>query len=284
MADKQGGNGAKRVQADRQRMEEQRTSETRRRRLPNEGTTIGRPRAVQGGVQPATSINIASRTGRPTEDEELLSRPELNHPEEVHFTDTDPWRVLRITGEFVHGFDMLAHIGPAVAIFGSARVREDDPDYQAAVELGRMLSESGLAVITGGGPGIMEAGNRGAVQGPSESVGCNIELPHEQGTNPYVQIPVNFRYFFVRKTMFMKYSEAFVIFPGGFGTMDELFEALTLIQTGKVRNFPVILYNTAYWKGLIDWMRETMLPAGKVGPGDIDMLMVTDSLDDICKR
>ncbi|HMA35607.1 MAG TPA: TIGR00730 family Rossman fold protein [Chloroflexia bacterium] len=218
-----------------------------------------------------------------TEDESLLSRPELHQPGALDFTVTDPWRVFRVMGELVHGIDMLAHIGPAVAIFGSARMAENDADYQAAVEVARLLSDAGLAVITGGGPGIMEAANQGASQGPSESVGCNIELPREQGTNRYVQIAVNFRYFFVRKTMFMKYAEAFIIFPGGFGTMDELFEALTLIQTGKVRNFPVVLFNRAYWQGLLDWLRTTMLPGGKIEAKDLDLLRVTDSPQEACQ-
>ena len=243
-----------------------------------------RPARRGPGMQANVTLNTAARTGRPTEDEELLSRPELQEPGRADFTRTDPWRVLRVLGEMVQGIDALAHIGPAVAIFGSARARPDDPDYAMTVRLARQLSEAGFAVITGGGPGIMEAANKGAAEGPSESVGCNIELPREQGTNRYVQIAVNFRYFFVRKTMFMKYAEAFVIFPGGFGTMDELFEALTLIQTGKVRNFPVILFNRAYWQGLVDWLRATMLPSGKISAQDLDLLFLTDSPEDACAR
>ena len=186
-------------------------------------------------------------------------------------------------GEFVHGIDMLAHIGPAVTIFGSARIHEDDPDYQAAVKLTRLLSDAGLAIITGGGPGIMEAANRGAAEGGSDRVGCNIELPHEQGTNRYVTVSINFRYFFVRKTMFVKYAEGFVIFPGGFGTMDELFEALTLIQTGKVRNFPVILFNAGTGAACSTGSRGTMLAGGKVSPHDLDLMMVTDSPEEACQ-
>ncbi len=235
-----------------------------------------------GKLQPNPSLNRGTRIGRPTEDEQLLRRPELKEPAVVSFTHTDPWRVLRITGEFVQGFDTLSALGPAVTIFGSARVNPDDPDYQAAQELAERLAHAGFAIITGGGPGIMEAANKGAQLGGGDSVGCNIELPHEQGTNAYVEIGINFRYFFVRKTMFMKYSEAFVIFPGGFGTMDELFEALTLIQTGKVRNFPVLLYNKAYWQGLLDWIGSTMLKAGKVDAEDFRLLRVTDDLDEIC--
>ncbi len=172
----------------------------------------------------------------------------------------NPWRVLRIQGEFVHGINALAEVGAAVAVFGSARMKESDPDYQAAQELGRRLVEAGFAVITGGGPGIMEAANRGAIEREAGlSVGLNIELPHEQEGNPYTNLAVNFRYFFVRKTMFVKYSDGFVIFPGGFGTLDELFEALTLVQTKKIKKFPVVLYNSAYWRGLLEWLKGHML-------------------------
>jgi uncharacterized protein (TIGR00730 family) len=200
----------------------------------------------QPGMTPNPTLNRAPRAGRKTEVEQLLNRQDLQEPTLAEFTRTDPWRVLRIQSEIVEGFDTLADIGPAVTIFGSARVREDDPDYQECVKLAKGLAEQGFAIITGGGPGIMEAANRGAVGGGGQSVGCNIELPLEQQMNTYVRIPINFRYFFVRKTMFVKYAEAFVIFPGGFGTMDELFEALTLVQTGKLRNFPIILYDTEY--------------------------------------
>jgi uncharacterized protein (TIGR00730 family) len=222
----------------------------------------------------------AARSGRPTEDEQLFRSPAHPAPHLApalaDFTATDPWRVLRIQGEFVHGFDALANVSPAVSVFGSARTSEADPYYVHAVAVGRLLSERGFAVITGGGPGIMEAANRGAREAGGKSIGCNIELPHEQGTNAYVDLSINFRYFFVRKTMFMKYSEGFIIFPGGYGTMDELFEAVTLIQTGKVRNFPVVLFGTAYWRGLIDWLRDTMLVDRKINPADIDLLVQTD--------
>jgi uncharacterized protein (TIGR00730 family) len=212
-----------------------------------------------------------------TEDERLLQRVETRvSPAQT----TDAWRVFRIMGEFVEGFDKLARLGPAVSIFGSARTLPDDPYYAAARETAHKLVEAGFAVITGGGPGIMEAANRGAYDANGESVGCNIELPFEQGMNEYVGTAVNFHYFFVRKTMFMKYAEAFIIFPGGFGTMDELFEALTLIQTGKVRHFPVVLFGAAYWKGLLDWLRETMLAHGKIRIEDLDRLVVTDSTDE----
>jgi hypothetical protein len=192
------------------------------------------------------------------------------------FRHTDPWRVLRIMGEFVEGFDSLAEIGPAVTCFGSARVKEDDPMYARAVETGRLLSAAGFAVITGGGPGLMEAANRGAHEAGGRSVGCTIELPFETGANPYVDLAIEFRYFFVRKTMFVKYSLAFVIFPGGFGTLDELFESLTLIQTGKVRNFPVILFGSEYWRGMMDWVRSTMLAEGKIGQPDLELITLCD--------
>ena len=228
---------------------------------------------------PAVQTTGASRPGRkPTEDQKLLDKAAA--PPES-FTDTDPWRVLRIQAEFVEGFDTLAGLPPAVSIFGSARTPKDDPAYQAAIETARLLAEAGLVVITGGGPGIMEAGNKGARLGGGRSVGLNIELPFEQGNNPYVEIPVNHRYFFVRKTMFVKYSQAFVIFPGGFGTLDELFESLTLIQTGKISNFPVILYGSGYWSGLLDWLRDTVQAGGKISPADLDLLQVTDSPEQI---
>jgi uncharacterized protein (TIGR00730 family) len=211
----------------------------------------------------------------PTEDEKLLSRDvEAKPPRDV---TQDSWRVFRIMGEFVEGFDTLARLGPAVSIFGSARTKPHDPYYRAAQTTARLLAESGFAVITGGGPGIMEAANMGAVEGGGQSVGCNIELPFEQGMNAYVRTAINFRYFFVRKTMFVKYAEAFIIFPGGFGTMDELFESLTLIQTGKVRNFPVVLFGRAYWHGLLEWLESTMATHGNIHLEDMNLLVVTDS-------
>jgi hypothetical protein len=227
-------------------------------------------------VAPDPSLNRAVRTRKEHDDEELLKTP-AEQPAGALFTRSDPWRVLRIMGEFVEGFDTLAEIGPAVTIFGSARVKADDPVYAAAQETTRLLAEAGYVIITGGGPGLMEAGNRGAQEGGAPSVGLNIDLPFEQGTNPYVEIAIDFRYFFVRKTMFVKYAQAFVIFPGGFGTLDELFESLTLIQTGKVKNFPVILYGSSYWQGLLDWIRTTMLAEGKISSADMDLLMVIDS-------
>jgi uncharacterized protein (TIGR00730 family) len=220
------------------------------------------------------SPSSPARAGKPTEDEMLLAAPA---PPQPLFTKTDPWRVFLIMSEFVEGFDALADLDRAVTIFGSARVKPGDPMYQAAVEVARLLGEAGFAIITGGGPGIMEAGNRGACQAGALSVGLNIELPFEQGVNAFVDIGIEFRYFFVRKTMFVKYALAFVIFPGGFGTLDELFEALTLIQTGKVQNFPVILFGSAYWGGLLEWLRTTMLAEGKIAAADLDLLIVTDS-------
>jgi len=209
-----------------------------------------------------------------TEDEKLLSRAGEQPRAD---TTTDAWRVLRIMGEFVEGFETLARLGPAVSIFGSARTRAGDPHYEAAERTAALLVREGFAVITGGGPGAMEAANKGAHEAGGDSVGCNIELPFEQGMNAYVDIAINFRYFFVRKTMFVKYAEAFIIFPGGFGTMDELFEALTLIQTGKVRNFPVVLFDKDYWQGLLAWLQERMLAEGKIKAQDMELLIVTDS-------
>ena len=216
--------------------------------------------------------------GRPTQDEQLLNAP---HSQPTPFNETDTWRVFRIMGEFVEGFDTLAGLGPAVSIFGSARVTADNPQYEAAVEVARLLGEAGYTIITGGGPGIMEAGNKGAQLADAPSVGLNIELPFEQGSNRFVGIPIDFHYFFVRKTIFIKYAQAFVIFPGGFGTMDEMFEALTLIQTGKIQNFPVVLFDSDYWAGLLEWLREIMLSEGKIAPEDVDLLMVTDSPTDV---
>jgi uncharacterized protein (TIGR00730 family) len=184
--------------------------------------------------------------------------------------------VLRIMAEFIEGFDTLASVDKGVTIFGSARVGPDDPHYEAAQETARLLAEAGFAIITGAGPGIMEAANKGARLGKGRSIGCNIELPFEQGANPYVDTLINFRYFFVRKTMFVKYSMAFIIFPGGFGTLDELFEALTLIQTGKIYQFPVIMFGRHYWAGLIRWLQSRVLQERKISPGDMDLMLLTD--------
>jgi uncharacterized protein (TIGR00730 family) len=218
-------------------------------------------------------------------DEDLRARPMLTEDEKLlqgpvrdlgAFTRSDPWRVMRITAEFVEGFDALAGITKGVALFGSARTGPDDPMYVAARETARLLAAQGFSIITGAGPGIMEAANRGARDAGGHSVGCNIELPFEQGSNPYVDTLVHFRYFFARKTMFIKYSNAFIIFPGGFGTLDELFEALTLIQTGKIYQFPVILFGRHYWAGLVRWLSSRMAAEGKISPGDLDLMLLTD--------
>ncbi|MDB4900031.1 MAG: hypothetical protein JWN53_1839, partial [Gemmatimonadetes bacterium] len=211
-----------------------------------------------------------------TEDEKLLQAPEQLTSHAVDFTRTDTWRVMRIMGEFIEGFDNLATVERGVSIFGSARTAPDDPQYLAAEETARLLAEAGFSIITGAGPGIMEAANKGAKEGGGRSIGCNIELPFEQGANPYVDTLVNFRYFFVRKTMFIKYSNAFIIFPGGFGTLDELFEALTLIQTGKIYQFPVILFGRHYWAGLVRWLSSRVEGEGKISPGDLDLVLMTD--------
>ena len=197
---------------------------------------------------------------------------------------TDPWRVLRIQSEFVEGFGLLAELPSAVAVFGSARTRVDDPEYATGRALGAALARAGYAVITGGGPGSMEAVNRGACEAGGISVGLGIELPFEQRLNDWVDVGLNFRYFFARKTMFVKYAQAFVILPGGFGTLDETFEALTLVQTRKVTQFPVILLGTRHWGGLVQWLRDTVLPAGKIGAADLELLHLTDDIDDVVAR
>jgi uncharacterized protein (TIGR00730 family) len=193
---------------------------------------------------------------------------------------TDPWRVLRIQAEFVEGFGALAELGPAIAVFGSARTAVDHPSYAVAEEAGRKLVEAGFAVITGGGPGAMEAANKGACEAGGVSVGLGIELPFEAGLNQWVDRGINFRYFFARKTMFVKYAQGFVVLPGGLGTLDELFEALTLVQTRKVTSFPIVLIGTDYWKGMFDWLRETVLAEGKINPADLDMMVLTDDVDE----
>jgi uncharacterized protein (TIGR00730 family) len=223
---------------------------------------------------PPRSILHRDRPPGPTADEQLLDSADFERPDALR--KTDPWRVLRIMGEFVEGFEKLGDVQDAVAIFGSARTLPTDPHYQAAVETARLLAKAGFPIITGGGPGLMEAANKGAVEGDGLSIGCNIELPHEQGTNRYVRRSMYFRFFFVRKMMFAKYSMAFVVFPGGFGTLDELFEALTLIQTRKVSSFPVVLFGASYWAGLIEWLHSTMAAQGKVDPTDLQLFRITD--------
>jgi uncharacterized protein (TIGR00730 family) len=196
---------------------------------------------------------------------------------------TDPWRVLRIQSEFVEGFGALAEVPRAVTVFGSARITPEHPEYAAGRAIGAALAEAGYAVITGGGPGAMEAVNRGASESGGFSIGLGIELPFEQGLNEWVDLGINFRYFFARKTMFVKYSQAFVCLPGGFGTLDELFEALTLVQTRKVTRFPIVLFGTQYWAGLIDWIRGSLLAEGKVSEPDLELIHVTDSVDEVIR-
>ena len=207
-----------------------------------------------------------------TQDEQLLETPKQDE-----FKHTDTWRVFRIMGEFVEGFDELATITRGVSVFGSARTLPDNPQYRAAQETAALLARAGFAVITGGGPGIMEAANRGAFEAGGISIGCNIELPFEQKPNPYLTRMLSFKYFFVRKTMFVKYSAAFIIFPGGYGTLDELFEALTLIQTRKIRNFPVVLFGSQYWGRMMEWIEEVMLAEKKIAEMDLRLLYLTDS-------
>ena len=223
------------------------------------------------------NLNRAARAGRPTDDETILTAP-AQAP--ADFTQTDPWRVMRVMSEFVQGFDALADVGRAITVFGSARVKPGDEQYETAVHVSQRLGQAGFNIITGGGPGIMEAANKGGRQAGVQSIGLNIELPFEQHLNPYVDLSIDFHYFFVRKTMLVKYANGFVIFPGGFGTMDELFEAITLIQTGKVRDFPIVLFGTSYWGGLLEWIRGTMLVEGKISPADIDLLLLTDSAEE----
>jgi uncharacterized protein (TIGR00730 family) len=218
------------------------------------------PVTLRGNQIPAT-----------TTDQRLLDR--RGPADWVH---TDPWRVMRIQAEFVEGFGLLAELGPAVSIFGSARTAPDDPEYQAASDIATGLVEAGYAIITGGGPGIMEAANKGAASAGGVSVGLGIELPREQGLNDYVDIGLEFRYFFVRKTVFIKYSQAFVVLPGGFGTMDELFEAVTLVETGKITKFPIVLVGSAYWNGLRTWITDTLLAEGKISATDPELLRVVD--------
>jgi uncharacterized protein (TIGR00730 family) len=244
-------------------------------------TDANKPKKKKDKVKPAEPATIAEakqlEQEEPvywnlTDDEILLRSPE---PTDDYKT-SDSWRVFRIMGEFVNGFDHLATITRGVSIFGSARTDETHPYYVAARETGRLLAEAGFEVITGGGPGIMEAANRGAYESGKISVGCNIELPFEQQPNPYLTKSLSFKYFFVRKTMFIKYSNAYVIFPGGFGTMDELFEALTLIQTRKIRNFPVVLFGSQYWRGLLQWLTSAMLNEKMIGSADLGLIHLTD--------
>jgi uncharacterized protein (TIGR00730 family) len=233
-----------------------------------------------GQYRPVQSLNSSV---------ELLPLQHIMEQEHVHESAlhydravSDSWSVSSIMGEFVAGFETLAQLPPSVAIFGSARAKPEDAAYMAAVETARLLAQAGFGIITGGGPGIMEAGNRGAQEGGATSIGCAIELHTQEQPNSYLDIALGFRYFLVRKTMFIKHASAFVVFPGGFGTLDELFEVLTLIQTRKVSRFPVILYDTQYWSGLMNWIRETMLTSGKIGPEDARLLFLSDDPQEIC--
>ncbi len=246
-------------------------------------TDANKPKKKKDKIKPAEPKTVAEAKKleevsywQLTDDEVLLRSPD---PEDEYKT-SDSWRVFRIMGEFVNGFDNLATITRGVSVFGSARTAEDNEYYTAAREVGKLLAEAGFEVITGGGPGIMEAANRGAFEAKKVSVGCNIELPFEQIPNPYLTKSLTFKYFFVRKTVFIKYSNAYIIFPGGFGTMDELFEALTLIQTRKIRNFPVVLFGSQYWRGLLAWLTSTMLNEKNINSEDLGLIHLTDSPKD----
>ena len=214
-----------------------------------------------------------------TSDERLLAQDQ-----DADWLHADPWRVMRIQGEFVEGFGALAELGPAISVFGSARSSGDSKEYRLGEEVGRLLVEAGYAVITGGGPGVMEAANKGAKEAGGISVGLGIELPFEQGMNEWVDLGVNFRYFFARKTMFVKYALGFIVLPGGFGTMDELWEALTLVQTGKVSSFPIVLVGREYWSGLLTWAREHMVAAGTIAAADLDLIQLVDTPEEAVER
>jgi len=258
-----------------------------KRACPRVGAGVSRPR-VRGPrgenifrpfepeilvTQRPPEHGAASRS--PTADEVLFDKAEAARADA--FRKTDPWRVLRIMGEFVEGFERLGDVRDGVTFIGSARITDSDPYYGAAIETARLLAAAGFPIITGGGPGIMEAANRGAVDGDGLSIGCNIELPYEQDTNPYVRLKMFFRFFFVRKTMLAKYSTALIAFPGGYGTLDELFEFLTLIQTGKMSKVPVILYGTPFWRPLIEWVQGMLLAEGKIDADDLDLFQVVDT-------
>ena len=216
-----------------------------------------------------------------TTDQRLLDTRGTAESGDTGWLHTDPWRVQRIQAEFIEGFGALAELGPAVSVFGSARTHEGDAQYELGREIGGRLVDAGWAVITGGGPGAMEAANRGAWEAGGVSVGLGIELPMESGLNSYIDLGINFRYFFARKTMFVKYSQGFVVLPGGVGTLDELFEALTLVQTGKVTRFPVVLVGREYWRGLVDWLRDTVIAGGKASPTDLEAFSVVDTADEV---
>ncbi|BCJ37642.1 cytokinin riboside 5'-monophosphate phosphoribohydrolase [Actinocatenispora thailandica] len=242
----------------------------------DEGRPADRDRSVKGPSWQRGPV-VLRRASLPRS---MVDQRLLDSREPVDWVHTDPWRVLRIQSEFVEGFGALAELGPAVSVFGSARTKPGTEEYRMAEELSAALARAGYAVITGGGPGAMEAANKGASLAGGTAVGLGIELPFEHGLNDWVDLGINFRYFFVRKTMFVKYARAFCVLPGGFGTMDELFEALTLVQTKRVTWFPVILLGRAYWQGLLDWLRDTMVPAGTINPSDLDLVRVTDDVDE----
>jgi uncharacterized protein (TIGR00730 family) len=243
-------------------------------------TTAGHP---SDGYRKGPVLLRRGQVPSTTTDQRLLARGDV-----ADWVHNDPWRVMRIQSEFVEGFGALAEVDAAVSVFGSARTKRDDPEYDLARAVGHGLAEAGYAVITGGGPGIMEAVNRGASEAGGLSIGLGIELPHEQGMNAWVDLGVNFRYFFARKTMFVKYAQGFIVLPGGFGTFDELFESLTLVQTQKVTEFPIVLVGSSYWNGLLDWMRGTVLPHGSISPHDLDLIQVVDDADEavrvVCER
>ncbi|RBY76983.1 TIGR00730 family Rossman fold protein [Blastococcus sp. TF02-09] len=245
------------------------------RPAPQPGARPRRPARHRGPVMLRGNEPDPQAAGTTT-DQRLLDRRG-----QTDWLHTDPWRVLRIQSEFVEGFGLLAELPRAVSVFGSARTPADHPHYAAGVAIGAALAQAGYAVVTGGGPGAMEAANRGACEAGGLSVGLGIELPFEQELNEWVDLGITFRYFFVRKTMFVKYAQAFVILPGGFGTLDELFEALTLVQTRKVTRFPVILFGTGYWSGLLDWIRSTMAATGTISPADLELLTVTDDVAEV---
>lgn len=245
----------------------------------------GTPHSVPGSNREARSWEL-SQAGQSTDDFALFNS-QIEEYWQEHFVEMDTWRVLRIQAEFVHSFETMRSVGPAVSLFGSARMDEKNPYYHETAAVAQKLAAAGWAIITGGGPGLMEAANCGAKAGNPDpendrvSVGLNIELPFEQTYNPYVDWGLRFRYFFCRKTCFVKYSSAFVIFPGGFGTMDELFESLTLVQTHKIQDFPIVLYGSKYWGGLLDWIRDTMIPGGTILPADFDLLHLCDDPDEV---
>jgi len=242
---------------------------------PAQGRAEGRGRAEGPAYRKGPVTLRRAQVPAKTTDQRLLD--ERGPTSWLH---QDPWRVLRIQSEFVEGFGALAELGPAISVFGSARLPRESDEYLMAVQLGHRLAEVGYAVITGGGPGVMEAANKGACEAGGVSVGLGIELPHEQGMNEWVDLGVHFRYFFARKTMFLKYAQGFVVMPGGFGTLDELFEALVLVQTEKITAFPIVLMGTAFWGGLLDWIRATLVTQGMIKPDDVDLLTVTDDVEE----